>query len=213
MSVGFLVTSPYQIHHYQAIARHLPDAEVVIEVREQEYGLSEEFVAQHLPGREIHWLSRERLARLDGHFRAIVCQTPVLPLEFPASSLVVAQQYSLAKERYQYGVWRAHAHLNLMYGPYSQAKVAGFSHAVAVGNPLLDSYFQDPPQRTPLAGRRPRLLYLPTYGDLSSLPVVLPRLADLPVDITLKPHHAEDPAVVADRPENVRVVGPDTDPA
>src|SRR5690606_33466974 len=119
----------------------------------------------------------------------------------------------LAKERYQYGVWRAHAHLNLMYGPYSQAKVAGFSHAVAAGNPLLDSYFQDPPQRTPLAGRRPRLLYLPTYGDLSSLPAVLPRLADLPVDITLKPHHAEDPAVVADRPENVRVVGPETDPA
>jgi hypothetical protein len=213
MRVAFLITSLYQVHHYKWIAPHLPEVHAVIEMRDRAYGLSEELVERHLAPAGIHWVSRERLSTLDGRFDAIVCHTPVLPLEFLTSTYVVAQQYSLAKERYQYGVWRAHAHLNLMYGDYSVRKVGGFSNAVAVGNPLLDPCLRQPvaPRRGLGApGRRPRLLYLPTHGGLSSMRSVLPRLRGIDAEVTVKPHHAGDrPAGV----EGVRVVDPDTDPA
>ncbi|HEY8473027.1 MAG TPA: stealth conserved region 3 domain-containing protein [Natronosporangium sp.] len=215
MSIGFLITSPYQVHHYKRIARELSDTTSIIEVREQEFGLTEEFVRTHLPDSDVRWVTNDRLADLDGKFDVIVCQTPLLPLEFPTRSLVVAQQYSLAKEKYQYGVWRAHAHLNLMYGRYSVERVQGFCRAVAVGNPLLDPLFQDPlPERQPIGshGRRPRLLYAPTYGELSSLPKVLPRLRDIDADITLKLHHAQALEVVDKVPDGVRVVRSDADP-
>jgi hypothetical protein len=218
MTVAFLVTSPYQVHHYKQIAPHLADATAVIEVRERDLGASEEFVRAHLPGCEVETVAADRLAGLDGRFRAIVCQTPVLPLEFPRRSYVVAQQYSLAKERYQYGVWRTHAHLNLMYGPYSVEKVRGFCHAVAVGNPLLDTCPDDPPppRRVFAAGqRRPRILYLPTYGELSSLPVVLPRLNRLDADVTVKLHHAAEAADAGGLDAlgpHVRLCGSEADP-
>jgi hypothetical protein len=212
VGIAFLVTSPYQVYHYKWIASHFTDATAVIEVRDREYGLTEEFVAEHLPDCGRHWVAKDNLTSLDGRFDAIVCQTPILPLEFLRKSLVVAQQYSLAKEQYQYGVWRAHAQLNLMYGNYSVLKVRGFSNAVAAGNPLLDPLFGQPrPDRTPIgsAGHRARLLYMPTYGELSSLRHVLPRLRDLDADVTVKLHHAEEATIEGD---GLRVVYSDADP-
>jgi hypothetical protein len=215
VTVAFLITSPYQIYHYQWIACELPDVVAVLEVRDREYGLSADLVAAHLPEAEIEWVTQERLSRLDGRFAAIVCQTPILPLTFLDRTPVVAQQYSLAKERYQYGVWRAHARLNLMYGDYPVHRVAGFCQAVAVGNPLLDPYFREPaPQRLRFGapGRRPRLLYLPTYGDLSSLPAVLPYLSEVDAELTVKLHHAAEPLASLADSGRIRVVGPEADP-
>lgn len=216
MTVAFLITSPYQVFHYRQIAPHLGDVVALLEARDQDYGLSEQFVRERMPGCEIRWVARERLTELDGQYAAIVCQTPILPLEFLSRSYVVAQQYSLAKERYQYGVWRAHAALNLMYGAYSVSKVEGFCHAVPVGNPLLDGYFQQGPSpRKPIgsAGRRPRLLYQPTYGELSSIGSVLARLRQVDADITVKLHHADDPDRLGEAFDGLRVVGAEADPA
>ncbi|CAM3448738.1 stealth conserved region 3 domain-containing protein [Stackebrandtia soli] len=212
MSVGFLITSPYQIFHYKRIAAHLPTAVAIAEVREKGFGLSEEFIGRHLPNCPVEWISEDKLSELDGRFEAIICQTPILPLRFLEKSFVVAQQYSLAKERYQYGAWRAHADLNLMYGNRSLSFVSGFTRAEAVGNPLFDGY-----RRAGAVGDfptvRPRLLYAPTYGSLSSLSSVLPTLSQVDADITLKLHHAEDRSVLAELPRGVEVVYSDSDPA
>jgi hypothetical protein len=210
MSVAFLVTSPYQLFHYKWIARHLTDVTAVIELRDTDFGLTEDIVAEHMPGAEIEFVSNARLAELDGKFDAIVCQTPILPLEFLSQSYIVAQQYSLAKEAYQYGAWRAHAQLNLMYGNYSVGKVAGFCNAVAAGNPLLDPYFSKAaPSRH--SGRK-RILYMPTYGELSSIKTVVPRLKNIDADVTLKLHHAHDKADLPSLPSHVAVVTSEADP-
>lgn len=214
MSVAFLITSPYQVFHYKWIAAHLPETTAVIEVREREYGVAEDFLEQHMPHSARQWVSNGQLGTLDGRFEAVVCQTPILPLEFLDRTKVVAQQYSLAKEQYQYGVWRAHAHLNLMYGRYSVDKVSGFSNAVASGNPLLDPYFSlSSTNAVAGAGQgRRRLLYMPTYGQLSSLRSVLPRLRDIDADVTLKLHHADVADLPAKRPADLQIVYSDADP-
>ena len=214
-TVAFLITSAYQVYHYKQIARHLSDTAAVIEVRDRDFGLSEEFVASHMPDSVIQTVAQKDLNSMDGEHEVVVCQTPILPLQFLSKSRVVAQQYSLAKERYQYGIWRAQADLNLMYGRYSVERVAGFCQARAAGNPLLDEYFTGlEPQRRSFAGGgagRPRLLYMPTYGELSSAAQVLPHLAGLDADITVKAHHAEDRSLFENLGDHVRVVYAEAD--
>ncbi|HZE38223.1 MAG TPA: stealth conserved region 3 domain-containing protein [Stackebrandtia sp.] len=215
MGIAFLVTSPYQVFHYRRIAEHLDDFAVVGERRDQDFGLSERFISEHLPNTELLWKHQDDLSDLDGRFDIVVCQTPILPLKFLSKTMVVAQQYSLAKERYQFGVWRSHADLNLMYGPESAALVSGFSHAVSCGNPLFDEYLADgrPPLSRVTDKPRPRLLYMPTYGDLSSLRATLPRLAAMDADITLKLHHAAAVDDASGMPPHISVVFSDADPA
>ena len=215
MRVGFLVTSPYQVFHYRQIARHLDSVGVICEARRSDLGLETEAVAAAFPGADIDWVTEDRLADLDGRFDAIVCQTPILPLKFLRGSRVIAQQYSLAKQRYQYGIWRAQADLNLMYGPTAVSRVAGFARAVAVGNPLLDPYWQlgYDKRRVRFGTGRPRLLYAPTYGSLSSLPTIAERLSNVDADITVKLHHADDAAALPALRDDVRIVTATADPA
>lgn len=215
MSIAFLITSPYQVFHYEQIVPHLSDVTIVCEVRKKNFGLDEALIAQHFPNLPVEWVFQDKLPELDGRFEVIVCQTPILPMLFLKESLVVAQQYSLAKERYQYGTWRSHADANLMYGRRSVEMVAGFCRAVAIGNPMLDSYWQQPPpqRRSFRSGiSRPKLLYAPTYGSLSSLDTILPRLRNVDADITLKLHHADDRDNVSGLPSRCQVIYADSDP-
>src|SRR5690606_15789702 len=105
MRFGFIITSPYQLFHYGRIAAHLAEKTVYIEVRENDFGLTARLVAAHIPNAEIVWVNTSGLGRIDGECDVLVCQTPVPIMQFFSKSLVAAQQYSLAKERYQYGVW------------------------------------------------------------------------------------------------------------
>jgi|GEM_PF-430380 len=214
MRVGFIVTSPYQLFHFARIAQHLPSRVAYIEVREEDFGLSSQLVEKHLPDAEIVWVNTSHLSRLDGQCEVLVCQTPVPIMQFFARSLVVAQQYSLAKERYQYGAWRAQASMNLMYGPYSTAQISGFANAVAVGNPLLDdAYVADAMMCKPrrVSGRL-RVLYMPTYGDLSNKRAVIAGLLTERIALTVKLHHAERELRDVQREGSVRIVRSDVDP-
>ncbi len=214
MRVGFIITSPYQLFHYGRIAEHLAEKTAYIEVREHDFGLTSRVVEAHIPGAEIAWVNTSRLARIDGECDVLVCQTPVPIMQFFSKSLVVAQQYSLAKERYQYGVWRAQASLNLMYGPYSTERISGFANAVAAGNPLLDAAYRngEKPDAPSRAAGRLRVLYMPTYGDLSNKRTVIERLLKQDVALTVKLHHAEKDLGRAERNAPMRIVRSDVDP-
>lgn len=214
MRVGFVITSPYQLFHYKRIARHLPASRAYIEVRNEDFGLTTDLVNQHLPVSDTVWVSNSRLAEIDGECDALVCQTPVPLMQFFSKSLVVAQQYSLAKERYQYGVWRAQASLNLMYGRYSVERVAGFAHAVAVGNPLLDELYSSGPTAEAPIDRSAdlRVLYMPTYGDLCDKRTVVRALLEQRIDLTVKLHHADVKLGGELRNPAIRIVRSDVDP-
>lgn len=191
--VGFIIASPYQLFHFGAIRRHLKGRiSVFVEVRDKDFGLSKQLIEEHLGPCRIRWV-RNNLAGIDGQCDVIVCQTPAQTLKFFRKSLVVAQQYSLAKEQYQYGIWRSQADINLMYGPYSVSMVSRFSSAVATGNPLLDGHVPETgllPLR-PRSDERLRVLYMPTYGDLSDRDAVVRTLVEQGVDLSIKAHHAD----------------------
>ena len=212
MKIALLLTNAYQVHHFRHLVPWLPSPPtVLVEVRDEDFGVDEELVAEHLPGLEVDWVPSTRLATIDGRFDVIVCQTPVLPMRFLQRSRTVALQYSLAKERYQYGLWRSHVDLNLMYGPYSLQQVERFCHARAVGN-LLFSNLPAGALQVPPATLRPRVLVLPTYGSLSALESVLARLDTAALDVVVKLHHREPMEVRSRVPRGVRLVPPSADP-
>lgn len=215
--LAFLITNQYQIHHFAPIARELPaDPHFVIEVRDQDFDVSEALIRQHVPTAQIEWVTKRDLKQLDGRFAVIVCQTPVLPQVFLSRTLVVAQQYSLAKELYQYGVWRSLADLNLMYGRHSVERIDGFTNALAVGNPMFDRFFATsaPEDLTPPApGEGPlQVLYLPTYGSLTSVDSVVEQLRTVDADVTVKLHHMATPEERQQLPESWKTVGSDISP-
>src|SRR5699024_1730547 len=172
--------------------KHLANAKAYIEIRKQEFGVTKEMVEEHLPGADVAWVNSHDLGKIDGRCDVFVCQTPVPVMKFFEKSFIVAQQYSLAKEQYQYGVWRAQANLNLMYGRYSQERIAGFSHAAASGNPLLDDYFPNGeiPGVAEVEPGKIRVLYMPTYGDLSDKESVVDELLEQDISLSVKAHHA-----------------------
>lgn len=215
--IAFLITNKYQIHHFAPIARALRgDPHFVIEIRDDDFGVSEPFVREHVPDAQVEWIHKRDLHLLDGRYTAIVCQTPVLPQVFLRETLVVAQQYSLAKERYQFGVWRSLADLNLMFGEYSVDQVGGFANARAVGNPMFDRLFEsvEPKSVVPPAPHEGllRVLYLPTYGSLTSLNTMVERLRGTDTHITIKFHHMAKSAERDAVPTEWSTAGSEIDP-
>lgn len=194
MKVGFILTTPYQLFHYGAIAEHLDaDVTVYVELRDEDFSVSSDAIRERIPGCRVAWVESSQLASIDGECDVLVCQTPVGALQFFSRSLLVAQQYSLAKEAYQYGPWRSQASLNLMYGDYSTRAVSGYATAVSAGNPLFDGYLPAEGMLPPPGpkARKLKLLYMPTYGDLSDRVSVLDALTGLEAEVAVKVHHAD----------------------
>jgi hypothetical protein len=184
--VAFIISHPFQYQFYASIAEKLNEPVFVLEGRvKTPFSFSEDFVSR-LPGSVIR-LDTTELIALDGLVDVIFCMTPVHVLTIFKASKVVALQYSLAKEIYQYGPWRIAAHLNLMHGQYSHERVVGFCASEIVGNPRYDNF-------TPSKVGGGGILYMPTYGELSSLPNFVENLSSLPPDkkILVKLHHASE---------------------
>jgi len=184
--VGFILSHPFQYQFYASVAERLREPVFVLEHRKATpFEFSEEFVAR-LPGHVVRLMESE-LKVLDGLLDVIFCMTPKHVLVPFKKSKSVSLQYSFAKEAYQYGPWRCVADLNLMQGDYSHAKVNGFAASEIVGNPRYDGLEVS-------ARGGGGVLYMPTYGELSSLPLFLKALPDLPRDmrIRIKTHHGSE---------------------
>lgn len=186
LRVGFIISHPFQYQFYAPIAEKLIEPVFVLEGRAKTpFHFSEDFVTQ-LNGSVVR-LDTGELRALDGLVDVVFCMTPIHVLKLFKVSKVVALQYSLAKEVYQYGPWRIPADLNLMQGQYSHDKIVGFCASEIVGNPRYDGCsFKE------VGGGG--LLYMPTYGELSSLPHFIQALPTLPDDINIrvKLHHASE---------------------
>lgn len=200
--VGFVISHPFHFFIYRPLIRALKNPIAIIETRKNTpFEFSKEFF-QDL-GCEYVVLDEQSLKRVDMQVDVIFVMTPKhLSAGFKNAKTVI-MQYGMAKENYNYGLWRCRGALNMMYGPYSTAAISGHAVARAVGNVRLDGYT---PPRIGGGG----LLYLPTYGDLSTLSrfaALLPQLnANVPIKIKL--HHAsefEDAAIIRPLRDDPRV--------
>ncbi|HEY8360766.1 MAG TPA: CDP-glycerol glycerophosphotransferase family protein, partial [Ramlibacter sp.] len=202
MTIAFFVWNPFQVYQFESVVKHLPGAVYLLEKRknmEFDRLFTPEFMATlNAP---VHFVTRAGLKTLDGTYDAIVCQTAFAHMERYEKTKLVGLQYSMSKERHQYGAWRTMCDLNLVYGQYSLDRIAPLSPSLAVGNPRFDRWFEGALDPLKLQAVRERLdpakktvLYLPTWGDLSSMTHYGEAVAALgdEFNVIAKVHHKTD---------------------
>jgi glycosyltransferase involved in cell wall biosynthesis len=202
MSVAFYAWNPFQIFQVESIADNTPGAVYLIE-RRQRIDFDRIFPADFLSGlkRPVEFVDRADMGTLDGRFDVLVCQTIFPFIERLCRTRLASVQYSISKERHQHGSWRALCDLNLVYGDYSKDRIAPFGPCEIVGNPRFDRWFEnglDPQRLSSIRARlkpdRRTVLYLPTWGRLSSLSNFGKAIAELTDDFNViaKVHHNTD---------------------
>jgi tetratricopeptide (TPR) repeat protein len=137
------------------------------------------------------------MARLDGSLAAVVCPNPFARMEQLRGTKCIGMQYSMAKDRYVNGPWRAMFDLTLTYGRYSAERISHFCPTAMVGNPRFHRWFADNrPSSADQLGvsldrSRPTLLYLPTWGEFSSIDIFMKAVIGLSNDynVLIKVHH------------------------
>lgn len=197
MRLGFYAWNLFQIQHVVALLRRLDEASLFFHARS---GTDVDAILKHPTVADVadraEVLRDRDIPSLDRRLDALVFQTLFPGIETLEQPCLIGLQYSMAKERHQYGAWRAIADLNLVYGPWSAERVAPFSPVVQVGNPRWSDHFDAPiPSLLDLNpnfdSSKRTLLYLPTWDELSSLDEFAEAIAALREDYNLlfAPHH------------------------
>lgn len=186
VTVGFVISHPFHFYIYRPLIRALAKPLAIIETRKgTPFTFSKEFLAEL--GCEFVIVDESKLGKTDQSVDVVFVMTPKhLSAKF-TNAKVVLMQYGMAKEFYNYGLWRCRADANFMYGPYSAAICQNYAVTFPVGNTRFDGFA---PRATGGGG----LLYMPTYGDVSSLRAFAEALPDMPQDLSikLKLHHASE---------------------
>lgn len=187
--VAFYVRNGFQISHLRPLFRSIPGAAWVVKSRKHilDLGLSDERVV----------VSRLLLRRTLNSFDAVVSHAGPPGGRVLRHAKWIMVQYGYAKEPYNFGDWRKQADAILAYGDYAVDRFAVHAPAYAVGNPRWDDWqsrvFREEAVRhfPQFPTGRPVVLYAPTWGSLSSLPVWSEAVADLATTHTvlIRAHH------------------------
>jgi Putative glycosyl/glycerophosphate transferases involved in teichoic acid biosynthesis TagF/TagB/EpsJ/RodC len=198
--VAFIGWNPFQLLHVKPILTQMCEACFIIQ-KKQKYIL--EFSPELLSSTDIPFIVCEtkNLPKLDGVFDLIICQTLFAGCHAFKKTKLGMIQYGYAKEPHNYGPWRALADVTLTYGHYASSKIEYCCPAIAVGNPNYDVTFSDTwlpdlKNKYPMLfnSERKRILYAPTWGELSSIDTYLDSILNLSerYEIILKLHHNTD---------------------
>ena len=128
------------------------------------------------------------LVRCDGRFDVLVAHRSYSGFERFQRTRIALIQYGYAKSAYNYGSWRALADLNLVYGPHAANAIESLSPVRKVGHPMQKLVTKSSP---PLTGSKLRVLYAPTWKNLSSIERWADEISALASThiLTLRPHH------------------------
>lgn len=178
--------------------QHFPGAELIVwkknETTTKDYN---ELLSSSikLPARCIE---STEVQTLDGQYDAILSQNR-LPHQFQfKETKLVLVQYSLAKDLTAYNVRWSLADFGLVYGQFSKNIIEGFCQVATIGNPRFDPYFKNALDRDVMTQysqyldpNKKTVLYLPTWGDLSSYPRFSKTFVELRqnYNVICKTHH------------------------
>ncbi len=198
MRIGFLVWNQFQVAHSVEIARHFNEPDFIFIDRSPEAlkGFDPAWLVRY--GAYCRFLSELDLQSLDGQYDAIVTQfRPPLTRPWKRTKLIM-QQYSLAKPKTAYNARWFAADRGLVYGAFSDSIIGQMCQVSQAGNPRFDSYFErrlDPDLIAMVYSRldpqKKTLVYLPTWGDLSTSDAFLAALDGFSdeFNVILRPHH------------------------
>lgn len=196
--VGFLVWNKFQIAHFAEIAKKFDEPDFIF--TDRDVSAINDFRVDFLTqiGAYTRFCRELDLDSLDGQYDAILTQfTPPLKKKWKKTKLVMCQ-YSLAKAKTVYnGRWLA-SDFALVYGNYSSDIISRLCPVAEVGNPRFDPYFEGRLDSNVIKEINKKLdktkktvLFLPTWGDLSSSTKYMTALVNLTkkYNVIYKPHH------------------------
>ncbi|WP_444939375.1 CDP-glycerol glycerophosphotransferase family protein [Microbulbifer sp. JMSA002] len=208
-SICFYVWNEYQLASFEPLIK-LVNGYVAIENR----GYNSDFVATteykyRNTNKCLKFLRGEGASELD-QFDLIVAHTAFSGVAELTSAKLAFIQYGLAKEEYNYGLWRGLADVNFVFGPYSQRKISSVASSIDVGHPVLSNLRKQKVLRSKNS-TTPTVLYAPTWGKHSSLESSIRELKLLACkyNVVLAPHHNTlifNSAVIENIPPGVKVV-------
>lgn len=194
--VAFIGWNPFQFLHVKDLASSIPGAIFIIEKRnDYAKNLLEVLIAN--TDIKVMFLDKSKISDLDGVFDVIVCQTLFFKIEVFVKTKILMIQYGYAKEPHNYGAWRALGDLCLTYGDYASKKISYFCPSVSIGNPRYDKWHNIINNTLPSQNKDvslKKILYAPTWGDLSSIDNYLNDIIALSENyvVMLKLHHNTD---------------------
>lgn len=195
-SIAFIGWNPFQFIHIKDLAKKIEGCVFVLEKRKD---YIEEFDKSFFEENEIPVLVWEqaKMDKLDGIFDIIICQTPFFRIETFSKTKIIMIQYGYAKEPHNYGTWRSLADLCLTYGDYAKSKIDYFCPAISTGNPRFDKWhdiISNEASTKPSSSDKQTLLYVPTWGELSSFDLYIDGIMSLSdeYNVILKLHHNSD---------------------
>lgn len=193
----FLVWNMFQYLHFKPLLQRLPNA-TLVEVKRS----GSDFVLKDY----LHEISNpvilvdylEVHETIQDFARIIIVQTIFEQIYKFTKAKVMMLQYGYAKEKHNYGDWRALANLNLVYGEYTKHKISHLSPTKITGCPRFDRWYnsrfhyESKLKYTRYINKNnPTILYAPSWGDISSFNYYIDELSRLhsEYNILIKIHH------------------------
>jgi len=202
MATGFICWNPFQVFHMYSICKNI-DGGILLLLKKKNIEFDRLFSEEFLENLSVPYIiiSRKDIVQLDGNIDALVCPNPFPGIEGIKKTFIIWMQYSMAKELYQYNDWNYLFDLRLVYGEYTAERVAKYGCVKKVGNPRYDSWFAKlldieklKKFKENLNPNKKTILYLPTWGEFSSIKVFGRKIAELKneYNLLLKIHHKSD---------------------
>jgi len=209
LTFGFIISHPFHFRFYEKLINSFENPIVFIDVREDTpFEFSDDFLEKlNCP---YYFVKGKAIKRVGRTVDFMFCMTPKHLTYNLSPARVITMQYGMAKEDYNYGLWRSRADLNLMFGDYSHDMIRSFAISRAVGNLSLQDFHGSNKEA------QHDWLYLPTYGELSSLSSFVRALSFSKVKplIRVKLHHASEfedaeHKEILETYSNIEIIDPD----
>ncbi|MCK8516965.1 CDP-glycerol glycerophosphotransferase family protein [Methylonatrum kenyense] len=136
-------------------------------------------------------IHEKKIVSLDGVLACIFSQTDFFGAHAFKTTKVFSLQYSMTKERHQYGAWHAGFDAALVYGDYSKRRLEYFCPSFVVGHPRISLQGRHFSAMAKAGAGKMTLLYAPTWGGLSNFDEFLKVVETLKhsFNVLVRPHH------------------------
>lgn len=209
--IAFLVHFSEMFNHYAPVWDKLTREEFIIVVHGTEF--ERERTIETCEEYQVHYIMLEDVL-LGGHRFPFLVSNHAMhlhngrPLIESIAEKNIRFMYALGKARHNFSAWNNSYDLFLGFGPFHEAQLARFNAPVVqMGYPRYDIYFNGLPDLSALTEQlqldpnKPTLLWLPTWRELSSVPVYAEQMASLADDynIIVKLHpltQEEEPHII-----------------
>ena len=213
-SICFYAWNQYQLRSLKQIA-DLTNGTIALEDRGYNGDFIQTAVSEIDTSKTIRIKRGSSLDKLE-QFDVIVAHTAFSRVGELRSAKLAFLQYGLAKEAYNYGLWRGLADVNFVFGEYSKAKIKNISNTFVVGHPVLSQLRLLTGSVSAKRPHKETILYAPTWGVHSSFQHCIAQICELTnkYNVIIAPHHNSLTFSNGEKfkiPPDVRVSGVDID--